>query len=96
MKPKLPIVLSVALVLFTGCASQVWYQPGKSAAETYQALADAKARAHRDLDPHGVSVFAPRWGRGNPEIEEFVSDSMRAQGWTPVTRTDQNRDYPPK
>lgn len=43
---KSPFVLAVvSVLLFTGCTTQVWYQPGKTSAEAYQDFGDCQMQA---------------------------------------------------
>lgn len=80
---KLPSVLSVLLVLVTGCGTpKVWHQPSKAPADAYRDLNDCKAQARAALDPHGMAGFMPLLGQ--PDLESFVRDCMRAKGYVPT------------
>lgn len=98
MKPSALICAICGLLVLTGCANQVWYQPGKTPAEAYQDLRACRTESMRTVDPHGISGIMPGLpgiiGRGR--VDDDLADGMKAKGWQPVKRTEQNRDYPPK
>ena len=86
-----PSVLFVAAVLcFTGCASKVWYQPGRTAADARQDLAKCKMLAAQQgfFGSGMVGMIAVGAKEGN-----FVHDCMEAKGyqWVPVN---QATNYP--
>jgi hypothetical protein len=84
----IPYVLSVAFVLSTGCSTQVWYQPGKTAAQTYRDYTTCKAAATQTVDPHGIGNYALGSAilRGNA-VGDLVNDCMRGKGYFPTKQS---------
>ena len=107
----LPLLIGATCVLLiTGCASapkQVWYQPGKTPAETWQDYNQCKTAATKSADPYGLSGL----GIGGNTLagtlamndvqhnkEDFFNSCMRGQGYVPTSRTNvlNAENYPPK
>lgn len=94
------LFLFLSLGLLAGCAttSRVWYQSGKTSAQAYQDMIDCRAEAHNKLDPYGISGFQPHWGFGNPTLDNYTVDCMRAKGYELVDpgKIPSGSHYPPK
>lgn len=81
-------------LLFAGCASQVWYQPGKTPAQAYQDLTDCKSKARAAVDPSGIaSVLMWPIGIG---IGVYTEECMQSRGWvlTPARSVTNASQYP--
>lgn len=84
---KLPFVLSVLLVLLTGCSTpKVWYQPGKTPADAHRALAGCQLKATQ-LDNRSTG-YGPLLYRMQNEgkQEDFIRDCMKGEGWQLISR----------
>ena len=89
------------LLFLTGCGSpQIWYQPGKTAADAHRDLGACKMEAARTVDPHGISMIgglggfmAASAGRG-----QFETSCMMEKGYmpTPAKQIPQGQNYPRK
>jgi hypothetical protein len=85
VKPiKLSLILSLVTLLSIGCAApKVWYQEGKSLAETQRQLARCRAEAARlnsPLEGLNMKFFL----LNNMNKDEFILNCMQAEGYSLV------------
>lgn len=93
------LVSLLPLVLLTACSTPaVWYQPGKTAAQTHQDLVEAKLTANQ-ID----NKYAPIGGlvmqlQNKAAKNDLIENSMRAKGYapTPQTQVPDGSQYPRK